>query len=162
MEIKVLGTGCTKCEKLEKLTREAIAELGIEAKSIGKEGSPNSELEIGFSFVDQRAIESIIQRVEVLEKKYDRLLRLPDYRKTDKKMELMKQIETVVSKGKAELNKKIKNLYKYPDATVSVSGTIFPGNIISICGVKYSLTEDKSKVKFYLNKESGLIENVPL
>lgn len=31
MEIKVLGTGCTKCKKLEQLTRETIAELGIEA-----------------------------------------------------------------------------------------------------------------------------------
>lgn len=31
MEIKVLGTGCPKCKKLEKLTREAVTELGIEA-----------------------------------------------------------------------------------------------------------------------------------
>ncbi len=144
------------------VSSHVYAELGIEAKNIGKEGSPNSELEIGFSFVEQRAIESITQRVEVLEKKYDKLVRLPDYRKTDKKMKLMKQIEAVVAKGKAELYEKVKNLYKHPDAAVSVSGTIFPGNIISICGVKYSLTEEKSKVKFYLNEESGLIENVPL
>ncbi|WP_346863979.1 thioredoxin family protein [uncultured Draconibacterium sp.] len=31
MEIKVLGTGCTKCKKLEELTREVVAEMGIEA-----------------------------------------------------------------------------------------------------------------------------------
>ena len=31
MNIKVLGTGCAKCQALEKNTREAIAELGIEA-----------------------------------------------------------------------------------------------------------------------------------
>ena len=31
MEIKVLGTGCTKCKSLEKLTREAVAETGVEA-----------------------------------------------------------------------------------------------------------------------------------
>ncbi|WP_233377388.1 thioredoxin family protein [Maribellus sp. CM-23] len=31
MEIKVLGTGCPKCKKLEQLTREAVSELGIEA-----------------------------------------------------------------------------------------------------------------------------------
>ncbi|MEN8116383.1 MAG: thioredoxin family protein [Bacteroidota bacterium] len=31
MEIKVLGTGCTKCKKLEQLTKETIAEMGIEA-----------------------------------------------------------------------------------------------------------------------------------
>ncbi|MCW3788113.1 thioredoxin family protein [Plebeiibacterium sediminum] len=31
MDIKVLGTGCTKCKNLEKATREAVAELGVEA-----------------------------------------------------------------------------------------------------------------------------------
>lgn len=31
LEIKILGTGCAKCNSLEKLTRKAIDELGIEA-----------------------------------------------------------------------------------------------------------------------------------
>jgi len=31
MNIKVLGTGCAKCHTLEKVTREAVAELNLEA-----------------------------------------------------------------------------------------------------------------------------------
>ncbi|CAG0933722.1 MAG: hypothetical protein BIFFINMI_04170 [Phycisphaerae bacterium] len=31
MLIKILGTGCAKCNRLEQLTREAVAQLGIEA-----------------------------------------------------------------------------------------------------------------------------------
>ncbi len=31
MKIKVLGTGCTKCEKLEQQVKETVAEMGIEA-----------------------------------------------------------------------------------------------------------------------------------
>ena len=31
MEIKILGTGCPKCHTLEKVTREAVAETGINA-----------------------------------------------------------------------------------------------------------------------------------
>lgn len=31
LEIKVLGTGCPKCRALEKATREAVAESGINA-----------------------------------------------------------------------------------------------------------------------------------
>ncbi len=31
MEIKVLGTGCPKCKTLEKATRDAVSELGIDA-----------------------------------------------------------------------------------------------------------------------------------
>jgi small redox-active disulfide protein 2 len=32
IEIKILGTGCAKCNRLEQLTREAVAESGIEAR----------------------------------------------------------------------------------------------------------------------------------
>jgi small redox-active disulfide protein 2 len=31
MEIKILGPGCQKCKTLEKITREAVSELGITA-----------------------------------------------------------------------------------------------------------------------------------
>ena len=31
MEIKILGTGCPKCKTLEKTTRDAVTELGIDA-----------------------------------------------------------------------------------------------------------------------------------
>jgi len=36
MEIKILGTGCPKCKTLEKVTREAVKELGLDA-DISKE-----------------------------------------------------------------------------------------------------------------------------
>ena len=36
-EIKVLGTGCPKCKTLEKTTRNAVAELGIEANILKEE-----------------------------------------------------------------------------------------------------------------------------
>lgn len=31
MRIKILGSGCAKCNRLEQLTRDAVAELGLEA-----------------------------------------------------------------------------------------------------------------------------------
>jgi small redox-active disulfide protein 2 len=31
MQIKILGTGCPKCNQLEAVTREAVSELGIHA-----------------------------------------------------------------------------------------------------------------------------------
>lgn len=36
MQIKILGTGCPKCLTLEKVTREAVKELGLDA-DISKE-----------------------------------------------------------------------------------------------------------------------------
>lgn len=32
MKIKILGTGCSKCNQLEAVTREVLKELGIEAE----------------------------------------------------------------------------------------------------------------------------------
>jgi len=37
MEIKILGTGCPKCKALEKATRDAVAELGVEANVVKEE-----------------------------------------------------------------------------------------------------------------------------
>ena len=37
MEIKVLGTGCPRCRALEQATREAVAQLGIEANILKEE-----------------------------------------------------------------------------------------------------------------------------
>ena len=34
MDIKILGTGCNKCEKMEANARTAIKELGIEASIV--------------------------------------------------------------------------------------------------------------------------------
>ncbi len=31
MEIKILGSGCAKCKKLEEATKEAVAELNLKA-----------------------------------------------------------------------------------------------------------------------------------
>ena len=31
MEIKILGTGCNKCKKLEQMTRMTVDELGLQA-----------------------------------------------------------------------------------------------------------------------------------
>jgi len=31
MDVKILGTGCPKCKRLEQVAREALAEMGVEA-----------------------------------------------------------------------------------------------------------------------------------
>jgi small redox-active disulfide protein 2 len=31
MEVKILGTGCPNCKRLEKVTRQAVIETGVEA-----------------------------------------------------------------------------------------------------------------------------------
>lgn len=37
MEIKILGTGCSNCRNLEKATREAVADLNLDASVVKEE-----------------------------------------------------------------------------------------------------------------------------
>jgi small redox-active disulfide protein 2 len=46
MEIKILGTGCPKCKTLEKMTRDTVTEMGIEA-SVTKEEDIMKIMEYG-------------------------------------------------------------------------------------------------------------------
>jgi small redox-active disulfide protein 2 len=46
MEIKVLGTGCPKCKTLEKMTRDMVTEMGIDA-SVTKEEDIMKIMEYG-------------------------------------------------------------------------------------------------------------------
>lgn len=41
MEIKILGTGCPKCKTLEKVTRDAVVEMGIDADVLKEEDIVN-------------------------------------------------------------------------------------------------------------------------
>jgi len=41
MDIKILGTGCPKCKTLEKLTKDTIADMGVEANITKEEDIMN-------------------------------------------------------------------------------------------------------------------------
>ncbi len=149
-------------EKGAIVSSHICTELGVKAYNIGKLGSPNGDIEAGYSFIDKRIIDSLNQRIEVLKEKLGHLTKLPEYRKTEKRKVLIDQIQEAITKAEEELRKKNSNLYKAKDATVLVYGTIYPGNTITICGLKYTVTEEMRKVKFYLNTESYRLEHVPL
>lgn len=162
MNSKVFTLGYLELgEKGSIVSSHVTAELGVKTFNLGKPGSQNSEIKLGYSFVDKRSLKSLTQRLQVLNTKLEKLKK-PGAKMTDKKQVLIEQINSVISKGEEELKEKERALYKYPTATLSVFGKVYPGNTVTICGVKYSVTEEKQKVKFYLNKESNRIETVPL
>ena len=37
MEVKILGTGCPKCQRLEQLAREAAAEAGLQVVEVSSQ-----------------------------------------------------------------------------------------------------------------------------
>lgn len=56
MEIKVLGTGCAKCKTLERITREAVEELKLDA-TIEKVEDIQKIMEFGVMFTPALVID---------------------------------------------------------------------------------------------------------
>ncbi|MFC2151753.1 thioredoxin family protein [Bacteroidota bacterium] len=56
MEIKVLGSGCAKCKTLERITREAVQELSLDA-SVEKIEDIQKIMEYGVMFTPALVID---------------------------------------------------------------------------------------------------------
>ena len=51
MEIKILGTGCAKCKSLEKVTREVVDEMNLDATvDTPGAGAPGPVLSLGEAY----------------------------------------------------------------------------------------------------------------
>lgn len=62
MKIQILGTGCAKCQLLEKNAREAVAELGIAAE-IEKVTNVDDIMEMGVMMTPALAIDGDVKVV---------------------------------------------------------------------------------------------------
>ncbi|MCX7025957.1 MAG: thioredoxin family protein [Spirochaetes bacterium] len=62
MKLQILGSGCPKCKLLEQHTREAVAELGIQA-DIEKVTDIDAIMEMGVMMTPAFAIDGVIKSV---------------------------------------------------------------------------------------------------
>jgi small redox-active disulfide protein 2 len=60
MDIKVLGTGCAKCKKLDENTREAVRQLGIDA-TIDKVTSVKDIMSYGVMSTPALVVDGIVK-----------------------------------------------------------------------------------------------------
>ena len=62
MKLQILGPGCSKCKLLEQHTREAVAELGIQAE-IEKVSNVETIVEMGVMMTPAFAIDGVVKSV---------------------------------------------------------------------------------------------------
>ncbi len=62
MKLQILGSGCPKCRLLEQHTREAVAELGIQAE-IEKVTDVETIIEMGVMMTPAFAIDGVVKSV---------------------------------------------------------------------------------------------------
>jgi small redox-active disulfide protein 2 len=70
MDIKILGTGCAKCEQTEKLVKEVIAETGADAR-IEKVTDIKSIVKYGVMLTPAVVVDGEIKIVGKIPKKED-------------------------------------------------------------------------------------------
>ncbi len=70
MDIKILGTGCAKCEQTEKVVREVVAETGAEAQ-IGKVSDIKSIAGYGVLLTPAVVVDGEVKIVGKIPKKED-------------------------------------------------------------------------------------------
>jgi small redox-active disulfide protein 2 len=62
MKVQILGSGCAKCKLLEQHTREAVAELGVQAE-IEKVMDVDAIVDMGVMMTPALAIDGIVKSV---------------------------------------------------------------------------------------------------
>jgi len=70
MDIKILGTGCSKCDQTEKLVREVVAETGADAQ-IGKVTDIKSIVKYGVMLTPAVVVDGEVKIVGKIPKKED-------------------------------------------------------------------------------------------
>jgi small redox-active disulfide protein 2 len=70
MDIKILGTGCAKCQQTEKLVREVVAETGADAQ-IDKVTDIKSIIQYGVMLTPAVVVDGEVKIVGKIPKKED-------------------------------------------------------------------------------------------
>ncbi|MDA3810171.1 MAG: FapA family protein [Spirochaetaceae bacterium] len=131
------------------VTSTIIAEKGIEVFNIGRENCVPSKIWCGVSFVENRNLEHLITRYNILLEKISAL-----EMKKEPPEDLIKKMKTVSHYQWNEIEKLEKEIYTFDDAKIIVNGTLFAGTEIKIYKYKKVIEKDEKRVCVSLDKEN--------
>ncbi|GAB6090065.1 DUF342 domain-containing protein [Spirochaeta dissipatitropha] len=137
------------------------AQNGVKAYQIGSQMGPKTEIYCGLNF-------SAVHQLELIQDKSMKLALMLQKinsqiaRSSGEQLEKLAEIKVKVQNAMSSLNNKaadlVVNLDKNDQASVEVSGQIYPGSYIEIGHVSYIVQRVFNRVRFVLNKEQGIIE----
>jgi len=139
------------------VTSDIIAEKGVEVFNLGRENCAPSKIWCGVSFVENRKLDHLKTRHDVLE---DKIFKLEMKKKPP--YDLLVQMKQALVAQEKEIEKLEKEICTFEDARIIVHGTLFAGTEIKICKYKKLIEKDESRVSISLNKEKLFIEIAPI
>lgn len=139
------------------VTSQIVAEKGIEVFNLSRENCAPSTVICGISFVENRKLDHLKTRHEILLEKSNKL------KMSNKSVQdLIKQIENTLESQKREIEKLGNEVNTFEEAKVIVHGTLFAGTEIIIGKYKRKIEKNETRVIICLNKEKQQLEIRPL
>jgi len=133
---------------------------GVSAAQIGSERGPRTEVHCGIDFnVEQKLIwirDKNIALAFTLKEIVARMKTSPETRPV--LAPLRDRIKTALHQLNETARTLVSTLERNDNATISISGNVFPGTYIEICHISHLVTKPKRMVTFRLDKASGKIK----
>ncbi|MBI9100665.1 MAG: DUF342 domain-containing protein, partial [Spirochaetaceae bacterium] len=131
------------------VTSNIIAEKGVEVYNLGRENCAPSKIWCGVSFVENRKLDHLKTRHNVLLEKITKLemkIKPPE--------QLIQQMKKALSAQEKEIETITKEICTCEEAKIIVHGTLFAGTEVQICKYKMKIEEDAKRVSISLDKEN--------
>jgi uncharacterized protein len=139
------------------VTSDIVAEKGIEVFNLGRENCAPSTIWCGISFVENRKLDHLKTRHEVLNTKISKL-----EMKSKPPLELINQMKIALTAQEREIEKLEKEICTFEEAKVIVHGTLFAGTEIKICKYRKKIEKNETRVSVSLNKENLQLNIEPI
>lgn len=127
------------------------AEKGITAHKVGSPSNGHINLFLGISFVEARHLsgeERIL--IEIMEKKK----KIKSIANEEKREELSARADEAIERLQGKIGTQMVKQYTDYEATLTVTGEIQPGAVVTICDKSHVVNEVHKSVIFYYDKEN--------
>lgn len=133
------------------------ARAGMEVTQIGNAAGAHTEVSVGENYVMHRKLEFVREKFQTIA---IAVQRLEERVKTSHEPSLVQQFNRLNAESQryqAMMVEILSEINDFEQATLTVTGTVFPGVVVEICRVPLTITKELKGVRFFLNKDSGKV-----
>jgi uncharacterized protein (DUF342 family) len=134
-----------------------IAEKGIEVFNLGRELCAPSTIWCGISFVENRKLDHLHTRHNVL---LDKISALES--KKEPPLDLVEQMKKAAAVQLKEIEQLEQDMCTFKEAKIIVHGTLFSGTVIKICNLRKKIEKDEKRVSISVDRERNELKIEPI
>ena len=153
-ELYTLGELILGEEKGTLIGGQVYAEKGITLKNLGSARNSHTLIFIGISYINMRKLNHLQKRLNVLSLKMNSLKKQPS---TPEHLQLLEKADKAMAALQQGIARLMVEQYQNYEAEVRVSGSVYPGAVITICDRQMKLSEKMSEVCFYYDQKNSRI-----